>query len=216
MSSKTTTLSRHTILAAGLDLIEEGGPQHLTMRRLAERLGVTAPAVYYHLNGREQLLDAIADQLYAEIAADVPPSGSWTERLEHVLNRWYERTARHPAAMGWAMTAYVKRPPMLRLHEAMLEVLFDAGFDDDAALHVKAALMRFCLGHLVIGDLVKPGDDPFAGVPPDDFPLYRAAGPAHARFDPDEHFRVGLRALLDGLAASPLAPNSGRRPRKSG
>lgn len=90
----------------------------------------------------------------------------------------------------------------------MLKALDDAGFDDDAALHVKGALMRYCLGHLMIRDLVPPGGDPFVGVPDGDFVRYRAAGPAHARFDPDEHFFIGLDALLDGLARSSLAPNA--------
>lgn len=201
-----TSLTRDLILAAGLELIEEGGPPHLTMRRLAERLGVTAPAVYHHLDGREDVLDAIADRICAEIAADLPAEGTWTARLREVLGRWYERTRRHPTAMGWAMTAYAKRPPVLRLHEAMLVALHEAGFDDDAALHVKGALMRYCLGHVVIRDLVPPGSDPLDGVPDDGFPRFRAAGPAHARFDADEHFFVGLDALLDGLARSSLAP----------
>lgn len=197
-------LSREKIAAAGLALVNEGGPQNLTMRRLAERLGVTATALYHHVDDRQQLLDLIADELCAEIVAELPAEGRWTDRLRTVLWHWHEKVAQHPVALSWAMVEYATRPPVLRFHEAVMEVLDDAGFDVDAALHVKGALMRYCLGHLMVDEL-RTGKD-WHGVPESAFPHYRAAVPASERFDPAEQFRIGIDALLAGLAASPLAP----------
>jgi AcrR family transcriptional regulator len=197
-------LTRDTIVTTGLTLIDEGGPQNLTMRRLAERLGVTATALYHHVDDRQQLLDLIVDGLCAEIVAELPARGHWTDRLRAVLGHWYERVAEHPVALGWAMVEYATRPPVLRFHEAVMEVLDDAGFEVDAALHVKGALMRYCLGHLMVDELRTEKD--WRGVPEAAFPHYRAAGPASQRFDPAEQFRIGIQALLDGLAASRLAP----------
>jgi AcrR family transcriptional regulator len=174
------------------------------MRRLAGRLGVTATALYHHVDDRQQLLDLIADELCAEIVAELPAEGHWTDRLRTVLLHWSERVAQHPAALSWAMVEYATRPPVLRFHEGIMEVLDDAGFDVDAALHVKGALMRYCLGHLITDEL-RAGKD-WRGVPDGAFPNYRAAGPASERFDPAEQFQIGIDALLTGLAASPLAP----------
>jgi AcrR family transcriptional regulator len=197
-------LTLEKIVAAGLLLLDEGGPRNLTMRRLANRLEVTATALYHHVDDRQQLLDLIADGLCADIVAELPPEGHWTERLRTALWHWYEQVAEHPGALGWVMVEYATRPPVLRFHEAVMEVLDDADFEVGAALHVKGALMRYCLGHLMIYDLGADKDWHLADKSA--FPHYRAAGPASERFDYAEQFRIGIDALLEGLAASRLAP----------
>ena len=72
------------IVAAGRALLEEGGPQALSMRRLAERVGIRAPSIYKHLAGKEELeIVLVADGLreFAElceraVAAPGPPLAS--------------------------------------------------------------------------------------------------------------------------------------------
>ena len=199
------TLSTDKILDGALALLDEGGADHLTMRRLADRLGVTATALYYHYTGRDQLLDALADRLCRPIADDLSSPGDWAATCRRALLNWVERAARHPRATGWAMTTYARRPPVLRIHEALLATLLDAGFTPAAALHVKGALMRFVVGHLVLDEL-SAGTAWRDELPPDAFPRYRSVADAVDAFDRAEHVTVGLDALLAGLAASPLAP----------
>ena len=67
-------LDRNAVLEAGLALADEAGLAAVTLRRLADRLAVTPMALYRHVAGKEDLLDGMADLLYAEL--DVPePAG---------------------------------------------------------------------------------------------------------------------------------------------
>lgn len=60
-------VSRDTILATALSLLDESGGQGLTMRALAKRLGVTPMSLYRHVGTHEALLRALSDQVYAEV-----------------------------------------------------------------------------------------------------------------------------------------------------
>ena len=73
-------LDRDSVLGAGLALADEAGLAAVTLRGLADRLGVTPMALYRHVAGKDDLLDGMADLLYAEL--DVPePTGDWWEEL---------------------------------------------------------------------------------------------------------------------------------------
>ncbi len=62
-------LQRETIVAAARELIREGGLEALSLRRLAERLGVTAPALYAHVRDKTDLLRAVAEGEFASLVA---------------------------------------------------------------------------------------------------------------------------------------------------
>jgi AcrR family transcriptional regulator len=190
-------LTRAKVLDAALVLVDENGPDGLTMRGLAERLDVTATAIYHYFEGREAILEALLDGICATIVSDAPRRGDWRSQLRDLLATMVDQALAHPTASAWAITAYARRPPMLRLHEAILEILADAGFDVAAAVQVKGAVLRFCIGHIVLNEAA-PGHA-WRRLPKGSFPHYRATGPALDHFDASEHFIIGLGALLDGL-----------------
>jgi AcrR family transcriptional regulator len=190
-------LSREAILDAALDLVDEVGPGNLTMRGLAQRLGVTAAAIYYYFDGRDQLVEALLDEVCLRIVARYERVGSWQDQLCDLLRAMVDHAVAHPTASMWAVTTYARQPPMLRLHEAILEILGDAGFDPETATQIKGAALRFCIGHLAMSE-ARPGHA-WRQVSKRSFPRYYASGPALDRFDPAEHFELGLRALLRGL-----------------
>ena len=64
-------LSRERVLAAAVALADAEGLPALTMRRLAADLGVEAMSLYYHLPGKEALLDGLVDTVVGEIDAAV-------------------------------------------------------------------------------------------------------------------------------------------------
>src|SRR3954463_15772817 len=63
-------LRRHDIARAGLRLLNEVGLNGLTLRLIAEELGVKAPALYWHMKNKQELLDEMATQMYADSAED--------------------------------------------------------------------------------------------------------------------------------------------------
>ncbi|MEW2505640.1 TetR/AcrR family transcriptional regulator C-terminal domain-containing protein [Amycolatopsis sp. NPDC047767] len=78
-------LTRRDIARSGLRLLNEVGLNGLTLRLIAGDLGVKAPALYWHVKNKQELLDEMATQMLADAAGErVPPDGldEW-QRLEH-------------------------------------------------------------------------------------------------------------------------------------
>lgn len=195
------TLSRASILDAGLELLDEGGPAALSMRSLAQRLGVTATAIYYHYSGREELLESVVDRVCSRIIDPVGADGPWDDRLRALVGALVDEACAHPAVATWTITNYARKPPVLRIHELMLAILRQAGFDAEVALQIKGVLLRFCVGHLT---LRAAADGPhWDELADDEFPEHRAAGPAIDAFDPEANFRAGIDILLAGFTPAP-------------
>src|ERR1700760_3630975 len=53
-------VTRERIVAVALELLDEGGLDGLTLRRLADRLGIRAPTLYWHVRNKRELLDLLA------------------------------------------------------------------------------------------------------------------------------------------------------------
>jgi TetR/AcrR family transcriptional regulator, tetracycline repressor protein len=197
-------LSREVILEAGLELVDGGGAAALTMRALAQRLDVTATAIYYYFDGRDDLLEAVIDRVCESIVESAPDQGSWDERLRTLLEALVIEGLEHRAVLALTITEYGKRHPVLRISESILGILRDAGFSLESAVYVNGAVLRFCIGHLMTGQVAAGLD--WRELPDAEFPNYRAAGAIHDSFDRSREFRLGLDALLRGIADGPLAP----------
>ena len=85
-------LKREQVVRVALPLLDEVGLDGLTVRRLAERLGVQNPALYWHFKNKQALLDAMAKTMLADALADIqPPSADdrWAEWLADVSGRFH-------------------------------------------------------------------------------------------------------------------------------
>src|SRR5215813_8767886 len=77
---KRRTLDQAQVVLAALVLLDEVGLDELTMRRLADRLGVKAASLYRHVRNKDELLVLLGDEISGEIPL-VPQAGSWQEQL---------------------------------------------------------------------------------------------------------------------------------------
>lgn len=191
-------LSRDSILDAGLEILDEGGPQALSMRALARRLGVTATAIYYHYSGRDEILESVVDHVCSRIMEPVPPDGPWDDRLRTLMTAMVDQASIHPEVVTWTITNFARRPPVLRIHELILAIVHDAGFPSETAMAIKGALLRYCVGHLTLR-AAAPGPS-WRQLPEREFPQHRAAGDAIDRFDAEANFHAGVDVLLAGFA----------------
>lgn len=92
-------LTRGGIVAAAVALADRDGLTGLTMRRLAEHLGVDAMSIYYHVRDKDNLLAAMADAVAAEIGAGYEPgTGPWTTQLRALVRDARQVMLRHPWA----------------------------------------------------------------------------------------------------------------------
>jgi AcrR family transcriptional regulator len=206
-------LSRELIIKEALALLDEHGPGALSMRRLADRLGVAPTALYTHVRGKANLIEGLIDQVYAGLDLDPDPSGDWTEQLTTLSRQIREHLLAHPAVVPYALQQPGLGPHSLRLGEAIYNVLRPAGFSDQAVVGTVYALLTYILGFVAL-EVPRAGTDPetsdefvrrmwafFAALPPGEFPHHVELAPLLARISTDEQFQFGIRTFLAGLNA---------------
>jgi TetR/AcrR family transcriptional regulator, tetracycline repressor protein len=212
------SLTREEIIKEALALLEEQGPGALSMRRLADRLGVAPNALYTHVRGKADLTDGLIDQVYADLDLDPDPSGDWTQQLTALSQAIRAHLLAHPAVVPYALQQPGLGPHSLRLGEAIYNVLRPAGFSDQAVVGVVYALLTYILGFVAL-EIPRAGTDPqtsdefvrrmwafFAALPPGEFPHHVQLAPLLARISTDDQFQFGIHTFLAGLTAQQPEP----------
>src|SRR5689334_5703689 len=117
MVRRTTPLTRDLVLTTAAALADEGGVGSLTMRKLAERLGVEAMSLYHHVADKSAILDGLVDVVFAEI--ELPGAGGdWRAALRARAISARDALGRHPWAIGLMESRPTPGPATLRHHDA--------------------------------------------------------------------------------------------------
>ena len=95
------------VAAAAVAIADADGLAALSMRRVAERLGVKAMSLYTYVPGKAELIDLMFDSVLAEVATS-SLEGEWRERLERVARENFALYLRHP----WLLQVATSRPPL--------------------------------------------------------------------------------------------------------
>ncbi|RIV39113.1 TetR/AcrR family transcriptional regulator [Micromonospora radicis] len=215
---RRTPLSRDRILRAAVALADAAGIESLSMRNLAQDLGVAPMALYKHVSNKDELLDAMIDLVVAEIDPPAPGAG-WKQSVRGRILSARQALRRHP----WAPLAVESRnmatPGLLAYLDSVVGTLRAGGFSADLAHHVMHAMGSRVLGFSqelfdTARDTGRSGaaaDQPSADMPPEmaaRFPhlaeIARAAahddgsvvGPG---CDDQFEFEFALDLLLDGV-----------------
>ncbi|MEV4612682.1 TetR/AcrR family transcriptional regulator C-terminal domain-containing protein [Kitasatospora sp. NPDC049258] len=195
-------LSREIIARAALELIDGSGAEGLTMRALADRLGVKAASLYNHLAGRDELLDALAELVNEEI--DLTPlerADRW-EGLAGYARGYRAVFLRHPNTIALLARRRVEAGRQLLTYDSLLAALGRAGLAPADAAEAAAALDYLVLGSAL--ETFSAGFTRDSGSYRPRHPALAGALEASAARGPglDERgFELALRLLLDGLAA---------------
>ena len=148
MSKQTVTprkrLSTPRVLQAAIALADQTGLRAFSMRGLAQELGVVPMALYKHVANKDELLDAIVDIVFSEIDA---PSGEeeWRSALRRRAISARRALKRHPWAIG-LMESRHPGPANLRLHDAVMGCLREAGFSFRGAIHAYSVQDAYIYG----------------------------------------------------------------------
>jgi AcrR family transcriptional regulator len=149
------------VISAAIDYVDVYGLPRLTMRRLAARLGVEAMSLYKHVRSRDQLLDAIVEQVLDELYRDPevhlqPQGDDWQDYLRRLAHGLRRIALTHPQVFPLIGTrppsAPWIRPPLrsLRWIDALLGGLTASGFSAAEAAAAYKAFTSFLLGHLLL------------------------------------------------------------------
>lgn len=158
--SARVPLNAGRVVEAALEYIDERGLASLTMRRLGQRLGVEAMALYRHVPGREELLDLVVTSMIDEMRDDadvlVRPRDGWQDFVQRLAHGVRRVALTHPRAFPLVASrppeAPWLRPPLRSLDwvELFLTGLKQEGFDDAACAGAYRAFTSFLLGHLLL------------------------------------------------------------------
>lgn len=139
------TLSRDAIVERATQVMDESGPDALTMRSLATELGVGAMALYTYFRSKDELLDAVRDHVMG-LLGPAPVSGTWEERLRSYNLALYRLLVDHPVLTHLFATRPLAGHEAADATNAQLQMLRDAGFGRDAAAHAHMTLLLHVLG----------------------------------------------------------------------
>lgn len=120
-AKRTTRLSRQRVLEAALAIVDREGLEELSMRKLAAELGVEPMSLYKHVASKQDLLNGLADLIWAEVAADAPPDDDWSDWLRSFGQAIRDAIHRHPNALPALVTGDVSPPAGLQLFADQLE-----------------------------------------------------------------------------------------------
>ncbi|MEU6479704.1 TetR/AcrR family transcriptional regulator C-terminal domain-containing protein [Streptomyces sp. NPDC047017] len=215
--SRREPLNRAKVAAVALALADAEGIEALTMRRLAKELGVEAMSLYNHVKNKTDLLDTLAEQVFASVER-AEPGLPWVDRLRITVRNLYREFSRHPAVSKVVVgeQANPTSAVALRPTEDILEALFEAGFDEGATRQAFIAVNGLVFGTLALstsGYTTPPrpaanGLDVFQRVvDPAWLPNFARLLATIPDSDPTEDFDHALDLLITGLVAA--APNGG-------
>ncbi|GAA3342938.1 TetR/AcrR family transcriptional regulator C-terminal domain-containing protein [Amorphoplanes nipponensis] len=142
-------LSRERALAAAVALADAEGLKALTMRRLAAELGVEAMSLYYHLPGKEGLLDGLAETVIGEIDAAVArtaPAGDWRAGLRQRFLAARQVMLGHPWAPGLLSSRRTIPFGVYAYYDAIVATLLAGGFSPRIAHRALHAFGSLALG----------------------------------------------------------------------
>jgi TetR/AcrR family tetracycline transcriptional repressor len=209
-------LSKRAVTDRALKLADADGLDALTIRKLAQDLGVTPMALYWHFRSKEDLLEGVAERVWGEIDVNVDPSAPWPDQLAGLLKSLVSVLRAHPSAPRLVLEHEKRNEAALRATEVTLKVLRDAGFDPRYA----SEIARSTLWTGITLVMSEPGYHPelsaeehaerlrraqieLALLPAAKYPrLVECAAPMTACDDPEFHYRLGIEVFIDGVRAA--------------
>lgn len=140
-------LNRARVLKAALGIIDAEGVEALSMRRLGAELGVDPMAVYRHVDGKDAVLDGVAELLWEELPDACPEDGDWAASLRAFASAIRSLFHAHPHAAPLMLQRPVLPVPQLEKSHQQLEALQAAGFDREDAAEILRTLISFSTGY---------------------------------------------------------------------
>lgn len=138
------TLSESEIVEAALRVVRQDGVEKLSMRRLSRELGVSPMAPYYYVADKRELLDLVATAALTGVRKPPPEFGTWQMRLRDLIDQIDEKLRKHPGLGDVLIEQMLGK--QLDLIAAVMEILFDAGFDERNVLSAYATIHTYLFG----------------------------------------------------------------------
>ncbi len=215
---RTTRLDRDDIVRAALVLLDEEGLDQFSTRKLATRLGIKSPSLYWHIKNKEELFALLIDHVVG--SCELPPRGiGWQDQLHRIAHDLRNALIAHPAIADLLLGRLMFGPNGLRLADHIIGAMRDHGFSDQLAAYGHTVFVNYVIGFA--GQETAFGKGP-AGkkrleqvrqflkeLPAEQYPDLTAVAPVLSEGRFTDRFELGLTAILDRLDKQRTLPAEG-------
>src|SRR5262249_13508822 len=136
------------IAAAGLELVDRGGPDALTMRAVADAVGASTMGVYHHVENKATLVELMIELSYRERPLPTPVGKDWRDDLMMLASWRREPKKAHPALPILRQQHQIWTPSMLIIGEHWINLWQRSGLDFDAANEAAGVSASAIIGYV--------------------------------------------------------------------
>jgi AcrR family transcriptional regulator len=205
-------LSRERILEGAMRVADDGGLGSLTIRSLAQALGVKPMSVYHYVAGKDEIIDGVVDLVFGEMELPVA-QGDWRSEMHRRCASARAVLRRHPWAIPLLQSRTSPGPATLRHLDAVIGCLRGAGFSLELTAHAYAVIDSYVYGFAMseaslpingpetVGEVAESMMFEFLAA---DYPNLLEFTTGHILqpgYDFGLEFDYGLDLVLDGLEA---------------
>ncbi|MDD9268570.1 TetR/AcrR family transcriptional regulator [Paenibacillus sp. GCM10023248] len=214
-------LSREAIVGLALHVADTEGIDAVSFRRLSHDLGVTPMAIYRYVHNKDDLLDAMTEQLLTSFDTSAVKETDWREQVRGLLYALRRVLLTHPSGKFLLSRRSVPSINRLKIFETSLGILRNAGFGPQEAFLTFEYLLSQVVSLILTGDSYFQGSEEerqvwgakllefYGGLPQQEYPwLVEAAPNIAACVDKDRHFKFGADLILAGVEAMAVSLRS--------
>jgi TetR/AcrR family transcriptional regulator, tetracycline repressor protein len=202
-------LTGSLVVAVARRIGAEEGIEALTMRRLADALGVMPNTLYTYFPDKASILDAVLDDLMGDVERPSRRVG-WRRGLIGLMSSYRRLLLTQPGLIALTVSGPLIGPNALRVREDALALLKQGGLSDADAVRGFLSLITYTTGYVAFEAARPPGklvaaERAYARILDEDLPTAlpttRALAKRLAKRPGDAEFMYGFERLLDGYAA---------------
>lgn len=143
MKKQQPQLSEDKILEASWELLGEESIEKFSLRRLADRLGIQAPSLYWYFKSKQNLYLRLANRVSGIIMEEFHSEGDWKEQLTGFAVTVRSVLSRYPCSTQLMMLTLPLEPDMIRFTNRMLQCMESTPLEPEQKLQAALTLVNF-------------------------------------------------------------------------
>ncbi|MBY0116814.1 TetR/AcrR family transcriptional regulator C-terminal domain-containing protein [Paenibacillus sp. FSL L8-0435] len=143
MKKQQPQISEDKILEFSWELLGEEGIEKFSMRRLADKLGIQAPSLYWYFKSKQTLYQRLANQISKIILDEFHTEGDWKEQMEGLAVTVRSVLSRYPCSTQLMMMTLPHEPDMIRFTNRMLLCMESTPLEQEQKLQAVLTLVNY-------------------------------------------------------------------------
>lgn len=195
--------TRAEVLDAALRVIDEHDLPALSIRRVADELGIGVMTVYGYVRTKEELVDAVTERALSALTAETH-TGPPAERIKSAIRALHHTLREHTGVLEILLNAKAPGPALDPVREDLLAMLSEIGLDKSNAMDALSILYSYAIGFAVT-ERARNRESPqeelqrLQNLPPRTYPHLANSAHEYATRLSDQAFETGLDSLVNDI-----------------